>query len=72
MVLPDEVGEFDIRSEAAEEVGPQREQDQCASLGVPRLVDEHVDEGAPLVFGDAGGEQLFELVDGEHEAVSGR
>ena len=72
MVLPDEIGELDVRSDAAEEVGTQGEQDQCASLGVPRFVDEHVDEGSPLVFGDAGGEQLFELIDGEHEAVSGR
>jgi hypothetical protein len=69
LFLSDEIGELDVGSEAREEVRPEGEQDHCAPLWVPRLVDQHTDERAPLVFGDVAGEQLLELVDREHEAM---
>ena len=50
MVRPDEIRELDVRREAPEEVGAQRDQDERAALRVPRGVDERVHERTPLVL----------------------
>ena len=56
----------------AEEVGPQREQDQRPALRVPRRFDERVDERPTLLLGDRRREQLLELVDGEDKSFARR
>ena len=70
VVLSNQIGELDVGRKTAEEVGPQREQDQHSTLGIPGLVDEHVDEGAPFTLEDAGGKELFELVDRERKTIA--
>jgi hypothetical protein len=61
---PPELGEG---SAAAVEVGAQCDQHERSPARVANRGDERVSEGRALGLVSAGGEQLFELVDGDHE-----
>ena len=57
---------------AAVEVGAQRDQHERAAARVAHGGDERGGERGPLGLVAAGGEQLLELVDGDHEPARGR
>ena len=52
MARTDEIGQLDVRRQATEQVGAQRDQDQRPALGVPGSLDERLHERLPLVLFD--------------------
>ena len=70
VVRADEVGELPIGRETAEEVRAQREQDERAPFRVPGRLHQCVDERPAFALGYGRGEQLFELVDRDHEPLA--
>ena len=70
VVRADEIRQLDVRREAPEEVGAQRDQDQRAPLWVPGRLGERVYERTPLVLGDGCSEELLQLVDGKHKPLA--
>jgi hypothetical protein len=68
VVCPEEMGELRMCGAAAVEVGTHGEHDNGAR--VSHRMHQRRDELGPLVVVPAGGEQLLELVDDEHQAGS--
>ena len=62
-------GKRPVLGAAAVEVGADREHDDDTLLGIVGEADERLCEGRPLAFVATGGEQLLELIDGEHQAL---
>ena len=61
-----------IARAAPVKVGAERDQDERSTARIAHRGDERVGERRPLVLVAAGGEQLLELVDRDHEPPLGR
>ena len=70
MVRADEIRQFPVSCEVSEEVRSQGEQHDGSARGIPRSVDERVDERPALVVADGRREELLELIDREHELLA--
>ena len=71
LVGADLCGQRPVVGAAPVEVGPDREYDDRALVGVGGRGDERLGKGGPLALVATGGEQLFELIDGEDKALVG-
>ena len=72
LVGADERRELRVLGAAPVEVGPDREHDDQAFVGVGRALDKRVEKRLALGLIAAGDEGLLELIDAEHEALAGR